>query len=118
MTTSLQQEIERWQAELARIAESSATDDWFVDERRLAEATHTITVYRGRILPSYPNRQPYDAIVADEITHLVDRLEDLRDDLLRTAHPAGTHEEIIETLAALRALAHVALRFERTPQGV
>ncbi|MEV5965969.1 hypothetical protein AB0L70_29650 [Kribbella sp. NPDC051952] len=113
MTGTLQQEIDRWEAELSRIAESSASDDWFVEERRLAEARCTLTAYRGRILPTFTN-QPNDAIVADEITHLLDRLEDLRNDLFRTVHPPTSHQEIAETLAALRALTRVALRFDRT----
>ena len=112
MTTTLQQEIERWEAELAQIAETSASEDWPVDERRLAEAQYTIAAYRGRILPLFTSRQPHQAIVTDEITHLVDRLEDLRNDLFRTVHPPTSHQEIAETLAALRALTQVALRFE------
>jgi hypothetical protein len=116
MTTSLQQEIERWEAELARIAESSASENWLLEERRFAEAQHTITAYRGRILPNLSHQQPHDAIIAHEIEHLIDHLEDLRNDLYRTVHPPTSHQQIAETLAALRALARVALRFERTLQ--
>ena len=43
-------------------------------------------------------------IVADEIEHLVDHLEDLRNDLYRTVHPPTSHQQIAETIAALRAL--------------
>jgi len=118
MTRSLQQEMERWEAELEGIAESSAADDWFVEERRLAEATHTITAFRGRILPTLVNQQPHGAVVADEITPLIDRLEDVRSELFRTVHPSTTHVEILEILAALRALARVAVRFDRAPQTV
>ena len=47
MTTRLQQEIERWETELRAIAESSESDDWFLEERRLAEATHACGDYFG-----------------------------------------------------------------------
>ncbi|HET6985774.1 MAG TPA: hypothetical protein VFI00_04125 [Kribbella sp.] len=118
MTTSLQQEIERWEAELAGIAENSASDSWFVEERRFAEAQQTITAYRGRILPNIRHQQLHDAIIAQEIEHLVDYLEDLRNDLYRTVHPPTSHQQIAETIAALRALSRVALHFEQAPQSV
>jgi hypothetical protein len=114
--TILQQEVERWTVELDHIGETSSNDHWFLEERRLAEAQQTIAVFRGRILPLLASRQPYDAIVIDEIEHLVDRLEDLRNDLFRTVHPATSHQEIAEALASLRALSGVALRFEQTLQ--
>ncbi|MFF0341456.1 hypothetical protein [Kribbella sp. NPDC004875] len=112
--TTLRQEIERWEADLAVIADTSLADNWFLEERRLAEAQHTIVAFRGRILPMITAEQPHDSIVADEIEHLVDALEDLRNDLFRTVHPAESHREIAESVAALRALSRVALRFERT----
>lgn len=111
--STLQQEIDRWKTELGHIAESSSTDHWFLEERRLAEAQQTIAGFRGRILPLLVTRQPYDAIVIDEIEHLLNRLEDLRNDLFRTVHPATCHQEIAETLAALRTLSGIALRFEQ-----
>lgn len=117
MTTTVQQEIDRWEAELDRIAENSATDSWFLEERRFAEAQHTITAYRGRILPTI-SQQPHDAIVAHEIEQLIDRLEDLRDDLYRTVHPPTSHLQIAETIAALRALSRVTCRLEQSPQPV
>jgi len=112
MTTPLQQEIERWEAQLDDIADTSASDDWFLEERRLAEAQRTIIMYRGRILPLLT--KPDDRIVAAEIEHLVDRLEDLSADLFRTVHPTTSHQEIAETVAALRAIARLALRLEQT----
>jgi hypothetical protein len=118
MTTSLQHEIEHWEAGLEHIAENSASDNWFLEERRFAEAQQTITAYRGRILPTFTSRQPHDVIVAHEIEHLVDHLEDLRNDLYRTVHPPTSHQQIAETIAALRALTRVALRFEQKPQAV
>ena len=117
MTTTLHQEIERWEADLETIAANSASDNWFLEERRFAEAQHTITAYRGRILPIL-TQQPHDASIVHEIEHLIDHLEDLRNDLYRTVHPPTSHQEIAETVAALRALSRVALRFERTLEDV
>lgn len=114
MTTSLQHEIEHWEAELDRLAETSASESWLVEERRLAEAQYTLTAYRSRILPLFACRQQYDAIVAEEMIHLLDRLEDLRDDLFRTVHPVDSHEHVAETVAALRVLGHIAYRFDQT----
>jgi hypothetical protein len=113
--TTLRQEIDRWEAELTNIAEASQTDNWFLEERRLAEAQHTLAAFRGHILPMLNGTQAHDAIVLDEIEHLLDGLEDLRNDLFRTVHPTDSHRKIAETVAALRALAGVALRFERSP---
>jgi hypothetical protein len=115
MSTQLQQDINRWEADLDDIAETSVADDWFLEERRLTEAQHTLVAFRGRILPSLIAEQPHDAIVADEIEHLLDELEDLRNDLFRTVHPAESHHRIAEVVAALRVLNRVALRLERTP---
>ena len=114
MTTTLQQELERWEADLQGIADNSASDNWVLEERRFAEAQQTITAYRGRILPSFTHQRAHEALVADEIEHLVDHLEDLRNDLHHTVHPPTCHQEIAETIAALRALSRVALRFEQT----
>ncbi|MFD7159588.1 hypothetical protein ACFV9C_33665 [Kribbella sp. NPDC059898] len=110
MSTQLQQEIDRWEAQLDDIAETGEADDWFLEERRLAEAQQTVVTYRGRILPLLG--KPEDRFVATEIEHLVDRLEDLRNDLFRTVHPVTSHQEIAETVAALRALVQLALRLE------
>jgi hypothetical protein len=116
MTTPLRQEIERWETGLGNIAESNTADSWYLEERRLAEAQHTLATYRGRIVPLVTTQTPYDAIVADEITHLLDRLQDLRNDLFQTVHPPTSHQELAETIAALRALTHITLRFEQILQ--
>lgn len=112
--TTLRQEIDRWEADLNDIAETTQTDNWFLEERRLAEAQHTLVAFRGRILPILTSDQTHDAIVVDEIEHLLDVLEDLRNDLFRTVHPTDSHRRIAETVAAIRALTTVALRFDRT----
>lgn len=111
--TTLRQEIDRWQADLANIAESSQTDNWFLEERRLAEAQHTLLAFRGRILPLLTDDP--GSVVVDEIVRLLTTLEDLRNDLFRTVHPNDSHRRIAETVAALTVLVNVALRFEQTP---
>jgi hypothetical protein len=113
--TTLREEVNRWQADLENLAETSLTDSWFLEERRLAEAQHTLAAFRGHILPTLTATQPHDAIVVDEIEHLLDGLEDLRNDLFRTVHPSDSHLKIAETVAALSALTKVALRFELSP---
>jgi len=112
--TTLRAEFDRWQADLDNIADISQTDNWFLEERRLAEAQHTILAFRGRILPMLSAQQQHDTIIADEIEHLVDDLEDLRNDTFQAAHPRESHRQIAEAVATLRALTRVALRFERT----
>ena len=111
--TTLRQEIDRWEAELTNIAETSQTDNWFLEERRLAEAQHTLVAFRGHILPMLSGGP--DTVLVDEMEHLLDTLEDFRNDLFRTVHPSDSHRKIAETVAALRALANVALRFEQIP---
>ncbi|MEU4191708.1 hypothetical protein AB0E69_07420 [Kribbella sp. NPDC026611] len=116
--TTLREQIDRWEADLETIAATSSSDEWVLEDRRLAEALHTLSAFRGRILPELTAEHPHDTILSDEIEHLVDRLQDLRDDLYRTVHPADSHREVAETVAALRALARVALRFEQNPADV
>jgi hypothetical protein len=107
--TTLRQEIDRWEDDLRNLAESSSSENWFLEERRLAEAQHTLVAFRGHILPLLTAQPPYDAVVA-EIEHLLDGLQDDRNDLFRTVHSSASHQQIAETMAALRALSRVALR--------
>jgi hypothetical protein len=106
--TTLRQEVDRWEADLSNLAETSASEGWFLEERRLAEAQHTLAAFRGHILPLLTVHPPYDAMVA-EIEHLLDGLEDDRNELFRTVHSSASHQRIAETVAALRALGRVAL---------
>ncbi len=130
MTTgihTLQQELTRWEHDLAAIDEECAAEDWTTPERLLTTVQKTLAAYRGRILPRLsadhdlalpalpPDYSPaavaaYDAIVADELTRQVNRLEELRRDFITSRTP-DLQLRIAETLAALRALAKVALRF-------
>jgi hypothetical protein len=109
--TTLQQQIDHWEAELDRIAETSTSDNWF-----LAEAQHTIAAFRGEILPLLAERQPADAVVTAEIEQLVDHLEDVCNDLFWTLHPTVSYQEIANALASLRALSALNLRAEETLQ--
>ncbi|TCC30742.1 hypothetical protein [Kribbella speibonae] len=115
--TTLRAEIDRWEADLENIADTSNTENWFLEERRLAEAQHTLLAFRARIVPALTALDSQDVVVT-EIEHLLGRLEELRCDLLRTVHPTESHRAIAETVAALRALTRVAVRFERTPEDV
>ncbi|HZX04650.1 hypothetical protein [Kribbella sp.] len=114
--TTLREEVDRWQADLEDIAETSQADSWFLEERRLVEAQHTLIAFRGRIIPALTAQRPGDRIVVDEIERLLDNLEDLRNHLYRTVHPADSHRRIAETIAALHALTRVAVHFEPTVQ--
>ena len=109
--TTLRQEIDRWEADLRNLAQTSSSDGWFLEERRLAEAQHTLVAFRGHILPLLIARPPYDAVVA-EFEHLLDDLEDDRNELFRTVHSSASHQRIAETVAALRALGRVALSIQ------
>lgn len=127
MTSALQQELARWAADLAALEEECAAEDWTTPERLLTTVQKTLTAYRGRILPRLsaghdlalpalpPDYAPaavaaYDAIVADELTRQVNLLEELRRDFITGGTP-DLQLRIAETLAALRVLAKVALRF-------
>ncbi|WP_328997840.1 hypothetical protein OHA18_25650 [Kribbella sp. NBC_00709] len=118
MTTTLQQEIERWEADLQNLAETSQSDHWCLEEQRLAEALRTLAAFHGRIIPMLTAQEPHERILVDEIEHLLDHLQDLRDHLYRTVHPPNSYLEVAETMAALRALSRVAVRFERTLEDV
>jgi nitrogen-specific signal transduction histidine kinase len=55
----------------------------------------------------------HSAILADEINQLVDRLDELSSELIRSGQTAQLHLQTAETLAALRALGRVVLRFDQ-----
>jgi hypothetical protein len=112
--TTLRTEIDYWEADLRNIAEASQYNDWFLEERRLAEALHTISAFRERIIPMLTARQPQDRVIVAEIEQLVDALEILRDDLYRTVHPPNSYLQVAEKVAALRALGRVATSLDRT----
>ena len=112
--TTLRAEVDRWEADLRNIAEASQYNDWFLEERRLAEALHTIAAFRERIIPTVTTQQPHDNVIVAEIEQLLNALEALRDDLYRTVHPPNSYLEVAEKVAALRALCRVATSLDRT----
>ncbi|WP_432877257.1 hypothetical protein ACQPYH_28365 [Kribbella sp. CA-245084] len=112
--TTLREEIDRWEADLSNIAEASQYNDWFLEERRLAEALHTIAAFHQRIIPMLTALQPHDKVIVAEIEQLLDALELLRDDLYRTVHPPNSYLQVAEKVAALRALSRVAASLDRT----
>jgi hypothetical protein len=108
--TALRAEVDRWEADLENIAEASQYNDWFLEERRLAEALHTITAFRAHIVPALTSQQPHDKVIVIEIEQLLDALEVLRDDLYRTVHPPDSYLEVAQKVATLRSLTRVAAR--------
>lgn len=126
---SLQQELTRWEREVEVLEDECTAAGWNEPERLLATVQKTLGVYRGRILPrlgaehdlalpALPDENAaraavaaYDAVLDEELTRLVNQLEDQRRDLIRDGQTAEERLRIAETLAALRVLTRVALRF-------
>ena len=126
----LQAEIARWEKDLAALEEECTAQGWTEPERLLFTAQRTIATYRRQVLPRITaeralmlpalpdSRAPealteYNAIVADEINQLVDRLDELRRELIRFGQTAQLQLQAAETLAGLRALGRVVLRFSQ-----
>lgn len=127
----MQAEITRWEKDLAALEEERTAEGWTDSERLLFTAQRTIATYRRQVLPLITaNRAPmppalpdsqapealtgYSAILADEINQLVDRLDELSSELIRCGQTAELHLQTAQTLAALRALGRVVLRFDET----
>jgi hypothetical protein len=122
----MQAEIARWEKDLAALEEERTAEGWTDSERLLFTAQRTIATYRRQVLPlitanrALPDSQApqaltgYGAILADEINQLVDRLDELSSELIRCGQTAELHLQTAETLAALRALGRVVLRFDET----
>jgi hypothetical protein len=124
---ALQAEIARWEEDLAKLEEEFAANGWTAPEKLLFTVQRTVNAYRRRVLPrisadrqlmlpAMPDEEApaaltaYCAIVADEITELVGRLDELRIELIR-GQTAELQLKAAETLAALRALGKVVVRF-------
>lgn len=124
----LQAEIARWEKDLAALEEERTAEGWTEPERLLFTAQRTIATYRRQVLPritadralmlpALPDSQApgaltgYSAILADEINQLVDRLDELSSELIRFGQTAQLQLQTAETLAGLRALGRVVLRF-------
>ncbi|TCN31208.1 hypothetical protein EV644_12983 [Kribbella orskensis] len=124
----LQAEIARWEKDLAALEEERTAEGWTEPETLLFIVQRTIGTYRRQVLPritaeralmlpALPDSRAaealteYSAIVADEINQLVDRLDELRRELVRSGQTAQLQLQATETLAGLRALGRVVLRF-------
>jgi hypothetical protein len=130
MTETLQLELASWEQVLRTLTTESTSEGWTAPERLMAAVQQTVAAYHRRILPrlkaehdlvlpALPDSAAvaavaaYHAIIEEELLRQVDQLEDLRRDLVRAGGSAELERRITETLAALRALAGVALRFGR-----
>jgi hypothetical protein len=123
---ALQRELDAWEEDLARLEAESAADEWTLREHLLATTLRTISAYRTRILPRLAaDRVPpagldqaaqavmasYDEIIADELARAVDDLEELRRELTTTERSTRLQLRIGETLATIRTLSTVIIRF-------
>lgn len=124
----LQKEIARWEKDLAALEDECTAEGWTEPEKLLFTLQRTVSTYRRKVLPritaeralmlpALPDSEApraltaYSEIVADEIVQLVDRLGELRIELIRFGQTAQLQLQATETLAGLRALGKVVLRF-------
>ena len=124
----LQAEIARWEKDLAALEDQCSAEGWTEPEKLLFTLQRTAGTYRRRVLPriaadralmlpAIPHSQApealtaYSAIIADEMVRLVERLDELRMELIRYGQTAQLQLRAVETLAGLRALGRVVLRF-------
>ncbi|QNE16976.1 hypothetical protein F1D05_02455 [Kribbella qitaiheensis] len=127
---TLQTEITRWETDLAILEDECTSEGWTAPEKLLITLQRTAGTYRHRVLPRLvadsalmlpaipDNEAPaalstYSAVVTGELAQLVDRLDELRLDLIRFGRTDQLQLRAVETLGALRALGRVVLRFGR-----
>lgn len=126
--TTLRAEITRWENDLAELEAECTVEGWTEPEKLLMCLQHTSGIYRHRVLPRYeadhilllpavPDDEAPAAlsainlIIVDELGELVDRLDDVRLELIRFGQTAQLQRQAAEILAGLRALGRVVLRF-------
>lgn len=126
--TTLQNEITRWENDLAALQEDCTAEGWTEPEKLLVALQRTSGTYRRRILPRLEadrilllpampdNEAPaalaaYTRIIVDELAELVSRLDEVRLELIRFGQTAQLQLQATEILAALHALGRVVLRF-------
>ncbi|TDU83800.1 hypothetical protein EV138_6264 [Kribbella voronezhensis] len=124
----LQTEIARWEDDLAALEDECTAEGWTEPEKLLYTLQRTVGTYRRRVLPrivadgalmlpALPDDDApaalaaYNAIITDELVQLVDRMEELRLELIRFGQTAQLQLQAVEILAAVRALGTVVLRF-------
>jgi hypothetical protein len=127
---TLQNEIARWETDLAVLEDECTSEGWTAPEKLLITLQRTAGTYRHRVLPrlvadsalmlpAIPDIEApsalrtYSAIITDELAELVDRLDVLRLELIQLGQTAQLQLQAVETLGALRALGRVVLRFGR-----
>jgi hypothetical protein len=125
---NLQAEIAYWEADLAALEDECTAEGWTEPEKLLFTLHRTVGTYRRRVLPRIvadralmlpviaDSEAPaaltaYNAIITEEIVQLVDRLEELRLELIRFGQTAQLQVQAVQILAAVRALGTVVLRF-------
>jgi hypothetical protein len=112
-TDSLLREFERWDEDLGRLEDECAAGDWAQRERLMVTAQRTIATYRDRILPQLRAEQAattYAHVIADQLTHEVDLLEDLERELVTPGQTSQLELRINEMLAVIRVLGTVVRR--------
>jgi hypothetical protein len=127
---TLQTEIARWEQDLAILEDECTGEGWTAPEKSLITLQRTAGTYRRRVLPrivadnalklaAIPDSEApaalsaYSALFTEELVQLVDRLEELRFELIRSGQTTQLQLRAVETLAALRALTRVAVRLGR-----
>ncbi|GAA0927563.1 hypothetical protein GCM10009554_08560 [Kribbella koreensis] len=125
---ALQNEITRWENDLAALEDECLAEGWTEPEKLLMTLQRTSGTYRHRVLPRLQaegalllpaipdNEAPaalaaYNQIIIDELSELVGRLDELRLELIRFGQATQLQIQATEILAALRALGRVVLRF-------
>ncbi len=107
---SIQHDLAHWEHDLTVLSEELAAGDLTLPEQLIATVQDTLIAYRGRILPRLALTLDQAPAVADELTHAVDRLEDIRRDLVAAGPTPELQTQLSETLAVLRVLVRIALR--------
>lgn len=125
---ALQAELARWERDLAVLEEECMAEGWSDPEKLLLTIKRTAATYRSRVLPritadrdlvlpALPDSEApaalgaYSTIIADELARLVDRLDELRREVIGSGQTAELQLRVAEALAAIRALGTVVLRF-------
>jgi hypothetical protein len=105
---SIRHDLDQWEHDLTVLSEELAAGDLNLPEQLMAIVQDTLAAYRGRILPRLA--LPQAPAVADELSRAVDRLEDIRRDLVAGGPTPALQTQLTETLAVLRVLTRIALR--------
>jgi hypothetical protein len=125
--TELQSEITHWENDLTELEAECTAEGWTEPEKLLLTMQRTSGTYRHRILPRLETDRSLaqsaseaprtlatcTTIVRGELVELIDRLDELRLELIRFGQTPQLQVQAVEILAGLRALGKVVLRFGR-----